>query len=68
MRLLTPSLLCFFLTACGLADTASTSATAAKLKADEIRQGKEMAEKLQQQLEANQKQGEQRLRAADNNN
>ena len=65
---LLPSLLCCFLAACGLTDTTSTAATAAKLKAEEIRQGKATAEKLQQQLETNMKQGEQRLQAAEEKN
>ncbi|MDR2260849.1 MAG: hypothetical protein LBE06_07985 [Azoarcus sp.] len=53
------------LSACG-ADVASTTATAAQLKAEEARQAQAKLEQAQKALEETQRLGQQRLEEADN--
>lgn len=49
----------FFLAGCGV-ETASTAATAAAVKKNEIEQGRRQLEQVQQKLEMAQQQGERR--------
>lgn len=56
--------LIFFLVGCGV-ETAGTAATVATLKAAEARQGQETKEQVVKQLDAMNKQAEQRLKDAD---
>lgn len=53
------------LTACGLADTATTAAAGGAAKAQEVQQAKETQEKLQGQLEQAGRQGPERVDAAE---
>lgn len=51
------------LTACGLADTATTAAVGAKTKADEMQQAKVLQEKVRSQLEQENQQVQERANA-----
>jgi len=53
------------LTACGVADTATTAAVGAKTKAQEIEQAKATEQKVVNDLQQAQQQADQRLRDAD---
>ena len=53
------------LAACGVSETASTAATVAAMKAQEAKQGQAAKEQLINQLDAADKQAEQRLKDAE---
>lgn len=56
------------LAACGLGETATSAGAAAKLKAEEIKQGEQNTEQIMRQLNENLKQGAERLPAAEEKN
>jgi hypothetical protein len=65
MKVLLPVLLSIALSACGL-ETASTAATAAALKKQELEQGKKTMEQVQKGLDQANQQARERNEAAEN--
>jgi hypothetical protein len=57
--------LCLALAGCGLADTTTAAAIAAKSKAAEVEHAKELQQKILDDIEKAQQQADQRLREAD---
>lgn len=58
-------MLSVLLSACGATDVATTAAANAKLQAEQAKQGKETMDKVQSDLSAAMKAGEERAAAAD---
>ncbi|GAB2904310.1 hypothetical protein GCM10027046_37290 [Uliginosibacterium flavum] len=63
LKILFPGLACILLAACGLSETASTTAAIAAAKAREIEQGKQQMEQVKQQIDAANQQAEAQRKA-----
>jgi len=58
LKILLSGLACILLAACGVTETAGTTAAIAAAKAKEIEQGKQQMEQVKQQIEASNQQAE----------
>lgn len=65
MKTLAFGVICLLLGACGASETATTAAAVAKGEAEQAAQAKQQMDKLQQQLDAANKQAADRIEAAD---